>query len=47
MRKPGTVHNPGNLPIDRGREREHIDFLGTQQRACRKAARLERRTYEG
>jgi hypothetical protein len=46
-RKPGTVQNPGNLAIDRGREREHIDFLGMQQRALRNAVRLERRTYEG
>ena len=41
-----SVQNPGNLATDRGREREHIDFLGTQQRAFRKAVRLERRTYE-
>jgi hypothetical protein len=27
-RKPGAVENPGNLGIDRGRESEHIDFLG-------------------
>jgi hypothetical protein len=46
-RKPGTVQNPGNLTIDRGREGEHIDFLGTQQRAFRNAVRLEHRTYEG
>ena len=46
-RKPRTVQNPGNLAIDRGREREHIDFLGTQQRAFRNAVRLEPRTYEG
>ena len=46
-RKPGTVQNPGNLAIDRGRERENIDFLGTQQRAFRNAVGLERRTYEG
>src|SRR5262249_55353853 len=35
--KPRTVQNPGNLGINRGREREHIDFLGTQQRAFRNA----------
>jgi hypothetical protein len=37
---------PGDLAIDRGREREHIEFLGTQQRAFRNAVGLERRTYE-
>ena len=46
-RKLGTVQNPGNLAIDRGREREHIDFPGTEQRAFRNAVGLERRTYEG
>ena len=44
--KPGTVQDPDNLTIDGGREREHIDFLGTQQRAFRNAVGLERRTYE-
>jgi hypothetical protein len=29
------------------REREHIDFLGAQQRALRNAVGLVRRTYEG
>jgi len=46
-RKPGSVQYPGNLAINRGREREHIDFLGTQQCAFRNALRLEPRTYEG
>ena len=46
-RKPGTVQNSGNLAIDRGREREYIDFLGTPQRAFRNAVGLERRTYGG
>jgi hypothetical protein len=46
-RKSGTVQNPGNLAINRGREREHIDFLGAQQRAFRNAAGLERRTHKG
>ena len=45
-RKPRTVQNPGNLAIDRGREREHIVFLGMQQRAFRNAVGLERSTYE-
>ena len=46
-RKPGAVQNSGDLAIDRGRESEHLDFLGTQQRALRNAVRLERRAYEG
>jgi hypothetical protein len=35
------------LIVDRGREREHIDFFGTQQRAFGNAVGLERRAYEG
>ena len=46
-RKPGAVQNSSDLAIDRGRESEHIDFLGTQQRALRNAVRLERRAHEG
>ena len=33
--------------IDPGREREHIDFFGTQQRAFGNAVGPERRTEEG
>lgn len=46
-REFGTVQNIGDLSVNRGRERKHIDFFGTQQGLFGNAVRLKGRTDNG